>query len=199
MFTKTKPLTATIHKNKRRTFVSEQILAPSGAVQKVVHMAKQGLTALVYLTERTGVLESVLEGRVTEECLCMYNVDGSMWKIVKSKLFEQFNLDPVTEELEDHISCIDMGMIWHLATLTHDDCEARKRDGSGSGMVQTTGWLSLQVHWPLEKDIWLHPFTICRRNSHHPCQWQIRPPVQYQGWRPWLKGSKMVTYLKYHT
>ena len=48
----------------------------------------------------------------------MCHIDGSMRKIVKSKLFEQFNHDPVTEELEDHISRIDMGMIWHLATHT---------------------------------------------------------------------------------
>ena len=141
-FTKTKPLTATIHTNKRRNFASERILVPSGAVLKVVQMANQGLTALVYLAERTGVLESVLGGRVPEECLCMYNVDGSMWKIVKSKLFEQFHLDPVTEELEDYISRIDMGMIWHLATPTHDDCEARKRGGSEYRMDQSTGALT---------------------------------------------------------
>ena len=95
-------------------------------------MEKQGLNALVDLAERTGVLtlESALEGRVTEECLSMYNIDGSMWKIMKSKLLEQFNIDPVIEELEYHTSRIDMGVIWHLATPTHDDCEARKWDGS---------------------------------------------------------------------
>ena len=78
VFTKTKPLTATIHKNKRQTFASEQILAPSGAVLKVAQMERQGLTALVDLAEKTGVLtlERALEGRVTEECLSMYNVDG---------------------------------------------------------------------------------------------------------------------------
>ena len=132
VFTKTKPLTATIHKNKRQTFASEQILAPSGAVLKVAQMERQGLTALVDLAEKTGVLtlERALEGRVTEECLSMYNVDGSMRKTVKSKMLEQFNLDLITEELEDHISLVDMGMIWHLDTPTPEDREARKRDGS---------------------------------------------------------------------
>ena len=86
VFTKTKPLTATIHKNKRQTFASEQILAPPGAVLKVSQMERQELTALVDLAEKTGVLtlERALEGRVTEECLSMYNVDGSMWKTVNS-------------------------------------------------------------------------------------------------------------------
>ena len=132
VFTKTKPLTATIHKNKRQTFASEQILAPSGAVLKVAQVERQGLTALLDLAEKTGVLtlERALEGRVTEECLSMYNVDGSMRKTVKSTMLEQFNLDLITEELEDHISLVDMGMIWHLATPTPEDREARKRDGS---------------------------------------------------------------------
>ena len=173
MFTKTKPLIATIHINKRRTFASEQILAPSGAVLKVVQMEKQGLTALVDRAERTGILtlESAFEGRVTEECLSMYDIDGSVWKIVRSKLFEQFNLDPVTEELKDHVSRIDMGMICHLATPHMMTVR------QGSGMVQTTGWFSLQLHWPPDKDLWLHPLMICRRKSYHPCQWQIPPPI----------------------
>ena len=132
VLTKTKPLTATIHKNKRQTFAPEQILVPSGAVLKVAQMERQGLTALVDLAEKTGVLtlERALEGRVTEECLSMYNVDGSMRKTVKSKMLEQFNLDLITEELEDHISLVDMGKIWRLATPTPEDREARKRDDS---------------------------------------------------------------------
>ena len=107
-------------------------------------MEKQGLTALVDLAERTDVptLKAALNGRVTEVCLSMYNIDGSMWQIVKNKLFEQFNHDPVTEELEDHISRIDMGMIWHLAIPTYDDCEARKRDGSNYRMAQSTSALT---------------------------------------------------------
>ena len=132
VLTKTKPLTATIHKNKRQTFALEQIFAPSGAVLKVAQMERQGLTALVDLAEKTGVLtlERAFEEIGTEECLSMYNVDGSMRKTAKSKMLEQFNLDLITEELEDHISLVDMGMIWHLTTPTPEDREARKQDGS---------------------------------------------------------------------
>ena len=36
-------------------------------------------------------LELALERRVTEECLSLYNVDGSMRKTVKSKLLQLFN------------------------------------------------------------------------------------------------------------
>ena len=82
VFTKTRPLSATIHKHKRQTFAYVQIWSPSGAVLKVAHMERQALTALVYLAERTGelALESALEGRVTEECISMYNINGSMQK-----------------------------------------------------------------------------------------------------------------------
>ena len=67
---------------------------------------------------------------MTEECLSLYNVDGSMRKTVKSKLLEIFNLDPVTDAPQDYISIVDMGLIWRLATPTPEDREARKQDGS---------------------------------------------------------------------
>lgn len=52
-------------------------------------MEKSGLAALADLVEGSGMfkLEEVLEGRVTEECLSLYNVDGSIRKTMKSKLF----------------------------------------------------------------------------------------------------------------
>ncbi|KAK1898274.1 Regulator of telomere elongation helicase 1 [Dissostichus eleginoides] len=80
-------------------------------------MGRSGLAALVDLAEGSGLiqLESALEGRVTEECLSLYNVDGSMRKIVKSKLLELFNLDPVIDDPRDHCSLVDMGLIWQLA------------------------------------------------------------------------------------
>ena len=91
-------------------------------------MERQGPTALNDLAQRIGVLtlDSPLKGRVTEECLSMYRVDGSMWKTVKSKLLGQFDLDPITDELQHYISLLDMHMIWHLTTPTPEDCGAMK-------------------------------------------------------------------------
>ncbi|KAK5912134.1 hypothetical protein CesoFtcFv8_002035 [Champsocephalus esox] len=82
VFTKIKPLTAIIHSNKKLNFASDRIWAPSGALMKVAQMERSGLAALVDLAEGSGLiqLESTLEGRVTEECLSLYNVDGSMRK-----------------------------------------------------------------------------------------------------------------------
>ena len=131
-FTKTRSLTATIHRNKRRNFANEQICVPSGASMNVALMERFGMVALVDLAEGVGMLklESALEGRVTEECLSMFNVDGSMRKTCKSKLLQLFSMEPVTEIPQSHISLVDMGLIWRLATPIPEGREAKKRDGS---------------------------------------------------------------------
>ena len=132
VFTKNEPLTATIHKNKRRNFANDQIQAPLGAPIKVAQMEKAGLAALIDLAEGSGMvqLESVLENRLTEECLSLYHVDGSMRKTAKSKLLEMYNLELVAEKPRGHVSLVDMGLIWRLATPTAEDRESKKRDGS---------------------------------------------------------------------
>jgi len=60
----------------------------------------------------------------------MYSVDGSMRKASKSTLLHMFNLDPIPQEPLDHISLLDMGLMWRLATPAQEDREASKRDGS---------------------------------------------------------------------
>ena len=99
---------------------------------KVAQMEKAGLAALIDLAEGSGMvqLKSVLENRVTEECLSLYNIDGSMCKTAKCKLLEMFNLEPVAEKPCGHVSLVDMGLIWRLATPTAEDRESKKRDGS---------------------------------------------------------------------
>ena len=132
VFTKTQNLSATIHKNKRRNFSHENISAQSDVPIKVAQMEKSGLAALLDLAEGSGIiqLDEALEGRVTEECLSMYNVDGSMRKTSKSLLLQLFQLNPVLEKPHDFISIVDMGLIWRLATPNSEDRETRKRDGS---------------------------------------------------------------------
>ena len=52
VFTKTKTLTAIIHRNKRRNFASEKIGVSSGASMTVAHMERSGLAALLDLMIR---------------------------------------------------------------------------------------------------------------------------------------------------
>ena len=95
-------------------------------------MERTGLAALIEILEGSGVIVRLYfnSGRITEECLSVYNVDGSMQKNVKSNLLDLFNLDPIGENPNEYISLVDMGFIWHLATPSSKDCESKKRDGS---------------------------------------------------------------------
>ena len=98
----------------------------------VALMARSEMVALVDLVESEGMvkLESALDGRLTEECLSVFNVDGSMRKTCKSMLLQLFSVEPVTEITQGYISLVDMGLIWRLATPTPEDHEAKRRDGS---------------------------------------------------------------------
>jgi len=72
VFTKTKQLIETIHKNKRRNFTSEQVRSASGTPMTVANMEKSGLAALLDLADGSGAikLESALERRVTIDVQC---------------------------------------------------------------------------------------------------------------------------------
>ena len=57
VFRKIKPLTATIHRNKRRNFTTEQISSSSGGPMKVAQMERSGLAALLELVDGSGMSE----------------------------------------------------------------------------------------------------------------------------------------------
>lgn len=130
VFTKIKTLTSTIHRNKRKNFTSESVVVSSGTSMTVAHMEKSRLAAFLNHADGSDIikLETALAGRVTEECLAMYNVNGSFRKTCKSKLLYMFNKDPITEKLRNHISLVDIRLIWRFATPTPEDREATKRD-----------------------------------------------------------------------
>ena len=67
-------------------------------------MERSGLAALVDVAEGSGLiqLESALEGRVTEEFLSLFNVDGSMRKTLKP---------------HNHVSHVDMEAGWFRVLL----------------------------------------------------------------------------------
>ncbi len=98
---------------------------------KVAEVEKLGLASLLELAEKSGniQLEAALESRVTDECLSIFNVDGSMRKTCKSKLLEFFDLDPVVRNPHNYVGLVDMGLIWRLVTPTPEDREAKKWDG----------------------------------------------------------------------
>ena len=77
----------------------EVTLEVSGASINVALMETSWLVAPVDLAEGVSIikLESALEGRATEECLSIFDVDRSMRKTCKSKLLQLFSMEPDTE------------------------------------------------------------------------------------------------------
>ena len=72
-------------------------------------------------------LEDVLHHHVTEECLPIFNVNGTLRKTQKSKLMEAMTLNDKPEPI-NYTAVIDVGLIWRLATPAIEDTE--KPDGT---------------------------------------------------------------------
>ena len=130
VFSKSLLLTATISRNKRLNLASKQVCTSSGSCVSAIQMEKSGLATLMDFAEKRKIieLEILVEKWVTEECLSMYNVDGSLRKTAKSKLLQSFTREPQLNPNE-FTSLVDMGLIWRLTTPTSDDRDGKKRSG----------------------------------------------------------------------
>ena len=63
-----------------------------------------------------------MQHRVTGECLSIFNANGTMRKIQKSKLQEKLTMTAIPYP-DFYISIIDMGLIWRLTAPTPEDRE----------------------------------------------------------------------------
>ena len=94
-------------------------------------MENKAMTSIISLAE-TGedklTLSQVMEYRVTDECLPIFNINGTMKKVQKSKPIDKLNLQPLENVQEGYIAIVDMGFLWRLATPSVDDRE--KADGT---------------------------------------------------------------------
>ena len=64
--------------------------------------------------------------RITDSCLSIFNVNGNMVKVQKSKLVEKLDFVPPVWNNASYIGIIDMGFIWRLATPSAEDREKKK-------------------------------------------------------------------------
>ncbi|KAG1677198.1 Echinoderm microtubule-associated protein-like [Nymphon striatum] len=130
VFSKDFKLSDRVPKNKRLTFDNNKVAKSGNKVISQAQMESAGLAAVIELAEGTGALtlEEIMENRVTEECLSIFNVDGSLRHTAKSKLFEHLNLQPTADKPAIYSSLIDMSMLFRLATPA--DREKKKQDGS---------------------------------------------------------------------
>ena len=66
--------------------------------------------------------------RVTDECLPIFNINGTMNKVQKSKLLEQIYFQAIEPTPDQYVALVDMGFLWRLATPSAEDRE--KPDGT---------------------------------------------------------------------
>ena len=102
--------------------------------RRTEEMETKVIASVLALVEKSGALkiEDVLQHRLIIECLSIFNANGTMLKVQKSKLQEKLTMTAV-EEPDVYTSIVDMGLIWCLAAPTPED---RKK---GDGTKYTSG------------------------------------------------------------
>ena len=85
-------------------------------------MERNALKAVIDLVEVSELvnLPELLEHRIVEECVALFNPNGTYRKTQKSKLIQKLTLLSV-DLVESYIALIDMGMIWRMATPSAED------------------------------------------------------------------------------
>ena len=93
---------------------------------RAAEMERTALKALIDLVEVNQLvnLPKLLEHRVVEECVSLFNSNGTYRKTQKSKLVQKFSLQSVYLQ-EPYVALIDMGMIWRMATPTAEDRQTK--------------------------------------------------------------------------
>ena len=85
-------------KNKRLTFDNNKISKKGDKAISQAQMEGAGLASVIELLRQKK--PDIFKNRVTEECLSIFNVDGSFRHTSKHKLLEHMNLQPTTDKLE---------------------------------------------------------------------------------------------------
>ena len=120
-----------VHKNSRRNFSNPPPVpgTSDARVSKSEAMENKAMASIIALTEAHEEkfnLVDVMDFRVTDECLPIFNVNGTMRKTQKSKLVQKLQME--TLKVNNYIVIVDMGFLWHLASPTAEDRE--KTDNS---------------------------------------------------------------------
>jgi hypothetical protein len=137
VYSKTKSLNDRVPHSNRQNFATQELKkADSGESLKgkTEEMESKAMASVLGLVKESGALklEDVLQHCITVECLSIFNVNGTMQKVQKSKLQEKLTMTPIPEP-DVYTSIVDMGLIWHLATPTTED------RGKGDGTKYTWG------------------------------------------------------------
>ncbi len=119
VFSKNTSLHARVPLNKRLTFAKEpRTEKPKEDLKaRTAEMEQSALKAVINMVEVSQLvnLPELLEHRVVEECVALFNSNGTYRKTQKSKLIQKLSLQPVHLQ-EPYIALIDMGG-WQLQHL----------------------------------------------------------------------------------
>lgn len=130
VFSKKTSLHAPIPLSKRLTFAKEPKEKPGEELKaKAAEMERSALKAVINLVEVSQLvdLSELLAHRVVEECVALFNSNGTYRKTQKSKLIQKLSLQLVNLQ-EPYVALVDMGMIWRMATPSAED--RQKQDGT---------------------------------------------------------------------
>lgn len=132
MFSENKSFDAIVHRNSRHTFIRPPTNKgeKSNKATKTDAMENKAMASIITLAQTNDkfTLSQVMEYRVTDECLAIFNINGTMKKVQKSKLMDKLHMQPIDMDGDMYTALVDMGFIWRLATPTAEDRE--KPDGT---------------------------------------------------------------------
>ena len=125
-FSRTEPFDSTIHRNDRKKFLTP-VVEKTAKVSKSAAMENEAMCKVVSLCCQENIsLSSIMEYRITEECLTYFNMNGSLVKTQKSKMKEFLVFEPLPyEKLRSYIVLVDMGFMWRLCTPAKEDREQK--------------------------------------------------------------------------
>ena len=114
-----------MHRNSRKSFSNPPSTKDESnlPLSRTATMENEAMAKVVSLCcENNITLKDIMQHRVTKECLSIFNTNGTMVKVQKSKLLEKLNFVTL-HPLDTYIAIIDMGFIWRLSTPTGEDRE----------------------------------------------------------------------------
>ena len=132
MFSAEKSFDDTMHRNSRHTLDKPPLTEKEkgSTIPKTAAMEHKAMARIIALSQRSEEkidLVQVMEHRVAEECLSIFNINGTMIKVQKSKLVENLKFVPLNQ-IDKYTALVDMGFLWRLATPSTEDRE--KKDGT---------------------------------------------------------------------
>ena len=111
VYSRTKSFHDRMKKMKRKTFATASSDKPASgrSKQKVAEIEQEALKSVINLVDRTDSvdLETLMNSRVTDECLSLFNPDGTIRKNAKSQLISNMKLETF-EPTAPYIAILDM-------------------------------------------------------------------------------------------